>query len=159
MQSKAEIRSVATIRRSSPTAYTSRTLPLATRSTPGRSVEVRTVGTASVLLVAAFGVGDEMAVVPAPSEVNRQTDGEPHDETNPGSAVERGHHGKADQDAQNRYDGNPRCAVRPRRVGVRLAHDHDADAHNHECKQRPDAGHVPETGERNKTGEHADEDH
>jgi hypothetical protein len=47
-------------------------------------------------------------------------------------------------DAENRHQGHPRRAERPRLIGIRVPQHHYRYAHNHECQQRADIHHLPD---------------
>src|SRR5690349_7692814 len=102
------------------------------RSTPGRLVNVITLLTSACLLYSRFRFGDQMAFMPAVSEVNSQADDEPYNKTDPCGDIEEGHHCEAHNHAENRNHGNERRSVRAWSFRMRAPHDDHADTNDHE---------------------------
>src|SRR5579883_985623 len=137
----------------------SRTLPLDTRSTPGRLVDVSTMLTSASLLDRRFRFGYQMAFVAAISEIDRQSDDQPYDKTDPCGYIEERHHSEADNHSEDRDHGNERRSVRPRRFQMSAPHNDDADAHDNEGQQGADARHIAQIGDRQKSRKQTDEHH
>ena len=63
----------------------------------------------------------QFTVEPAVGKVNDQPNKKPDDQSPPGIAVQRGHHGQAHHDAHNRERWKTWASIRPGHLGMGIA--------------------------------------
>src|SRR6267378_2012156 len=81
------------------------------------------------------------AVITAIGEINDQANRQPNDQARPVDPAKLVHHVAIENDAENRYQRNPRRTERPRLLGIGAAQDHDGDTHHYECQQCANVDH------------------